>query len=109
MTRSETNILKVLAMKPIEPSPIARPRPISTDAARSVRNAPPAPGSAAPPQAEPGVIARAPSAGSTVPVDSERVTEIRTALREGTYPLVPARVADAMIAANFILIEGEKD
>ena len=42
-------------------------------------------------------------------MDSERVTEIRTALREGTYPLVPAKVADAMIAANFILIEGENN
>ena len=34
---------------------------------------------------------------------------IRHALREGTYPLVPTKLADAMIAANFILIEGTRD
>lgn len=96
-------------MKPIETNPIVRSRPVGTDAARATRNAPATPGSAAPPQAEPGVIAKAVSAGSAAPVDSERVTQIRTALREGTYPLVPAKVADAMIAANFILIEGEKN
>ena len=35
------------------------------------------------------------------PVDSDRVAEIRSALREGTYPLVPAKIADAMIAAQY--------
>lgn len=35
------------------------------------------------------------------PVDTDRVAEIRNALREGTYPLVPAKIADAMIAAQF--------
>lgn len=34
------------------------------------------------------------------PVDSDRIAEIRNALREGTYPLVPAKIADAMIAAQ---------
>jgi len=34
------------------------------------------------------------------PVDSDRVAEIRDALRDGTYPLVPTRIADAMIAAR---------
>lgn len=34
------------------------------------------------------------------PVDSDRVAEIRNALREGSYPLVPAKIADAMIAAQ---------
>lgn len=34
------------------------------------------------------------------PVDADRVSEIREALRDGTYPLVPARIADAMIAAR---------
>lgn len=98
-------------MTPIETTPIARSRPVGTDAVRSVRNAPAAPGSAAPPLAEPGVLAEAPAttAGIAPPVDSERVTQIRTALREGTYPLVPAKVADAMIAASYILLDGQKD
>ncbi|MEP1422169.1 MAG: flagellar biosynthesis anti-sigma factor FlgM [Erythrobacter sp.] len=34
------------------------------------------------------------------PVDTDRVAQIRDALREGSYPLVPAKIADAMIAAQ---------
>ncbi|MGY6551088.1 MAG: flagellar biosynthesis anti-sigma factor FlgM [Erythrobacter sp.] len=34
------------------------------------------------------------------PVDAERVEKIRSALRDGTYPLVPTKIADAMIAAQ---------
>lgn len=44
---------------------------------------------------------------SEAPVDTNRVTEIRTALREGRYPLVPVKIADAMIAAKFMLVEKE--
>lgn len=39
--------------------------------------------------------------GDGPPVDSDRVAEIRDALREGSYPLVPAKIADAMIAAQY--------
>ena len=35
------------------------------------------------------------------PVDNDRVAEIRSALRDGTYPLVPTKIADAMIAAQY--------
>lgn len=41
------------------------------------------------------------------PVDAERVTEIRRAIERGTYPIVPARVADAMIAAGLLLRHGQ--
>jgi len=34
------------------------------------------------------------------PVDADRVAQIRDALRDGSYPLVPAKIADAMIAAQ---------
>ncbi|HEU4968697.1 flagellar biosynthesis anti-sigma factor FlgM [Sphingomonas sp.] len=34
------------------------------------------------------------------PVDAERVQQIRRALEEGRYPLVPAKIADRMIAAQ---------
>lgn len=40
---------------------------------------------------------------SAPPVDRERVAEIRKALEEGRYPLVPTRIADAMIAAQVSL------
>lgn len=41
------------------------------------------------------------------PVDAERVAEIRKAIEQGTYPIVPARVADAMIAAGMLLRSGK--
>lgn len=41
------------------------------------------------------------------PVDAERVAEIRKAIEQGTYPLVPHRIADAMIAAGFMLRTGK--
>jgi negative regulator of flagellin synthesis FlgM len=37
------------------------------------------------------------------PVDSERVQMIRKAVETGKYPLVPAKIADAMIAAGVLL------
>jgi negative regulator of flagellin synthesis FlgM len=37
------------------------------------------------------------------PVDSERVAEIRAALQDGSYPIVPTEIADAMIAARYML------
>lgn len=42
------------------------------------------------------------ASASGVPVDSERVRQIRDALREGTYPLNPTKIADAMIAARLL-------
>ena len=36
----------------------------------------------------------------TPPFEPERVEKIRSALRDGTYPLVPTKIADAMIAAQ---------
>ena len=41
------------------------------------------------------------------PVDTDRVHEIRRAIEQGTYPIVPARVADAMIAAGLLLRSGK--
>lgn len=41
------------------------------------------------------------------PVDSERVAQIRRAIESGDYPLVPAKIADAMIAAEIFLRNGK--
>lgn len=41
------------------------------------------------------------------PVDAERVSQIRKAIEQGTYPLLPTRVADAMIAAGVLLRTGK--
>ncbi len=37
------------------------------------------------------------------PVDAERVSVIRKAIESGTYPLNPAKIADAVIAAGLLL------
>jgi negative regulator of flagellin synthesis FlgM len=41
------------------------------------------------------------------PVDTERVAVIRHAVETGNYPMIPARVADAMIAAGLLLRNGK--
>ena len=41
------------------------------------------------------------------PIDSERVALIRKAVESGNYPLVPTRIADAMIAAGMLLRDGQ--
>jgi negative regulator of flagellin synthesis FlgM len=65
------------------------------------RRAPAASGSGAA-SGKPGVALeiRAAIDPSTPPVDADRVAQIRKALKDGTYPLVPARIADAIIAAR---------
>jgi len=40
------------------------------------------------------------------PVDSERVIAIRKAIENGSYPVIPTRIADAMIAAGIMLRSG---
>jgi negative regulator of flagellin synthesis FlgM len=37
------------------------------------------------------------------PVNPERVALIRKAIEDGRYPIVPAKIADAMIAAGLFL------
>ncbi|MEQ5788052.1 flagellar biosynthesis anti-sigma factor FlgM [Erythrobacter sp. NFXS35] len=37
---------------------------------------------------------------ATPPIDAERVQQIRAALQDGSYPLVPTQIVDAMIAAQ---------
>ncbi len=48
-------------------------------------------------------VAASPVSAGQPPVDVERVAQIRKAVEEGTYPIVPAKVADAMIAAGILL------
>lgn len=41
------------------------------------------------------------------PVDADRVATIRKAIESGNYPIIPTRVADAMIAAGLLLRSGK--
>lgn len=42
-------------------------------------------------------------AGLAAPIDTDRVSEIEKAVAEGRYPIIPTKIADAMIAAGFLL------
>ena len=42
------------------------------------------------------------------PVDAERVELIRKAIETDSYPVVPARIADAIIAAGLLLRSGRE-
>lgn len=50
--------------------------------------------------AESGVRTMARELSSRPPVDHERVQQIRRAIEEGRFPIVPARIADRLIAAS---------
>lgn len=101
-------------MKPVEITPVTPARPIGVESARAVsdtaKNTAPV-AAPAPTAAQPAMVDRsdALSAGEKPPVANERVAEIRAAVKDGSYPLVPTTVADAMIAAGFMLIEGNKE
>jgi negative regulator of flagellin synthesis FlgM len=43
------------------------------------------------------------TAGTSAPVDADRVAEIRKAIEDSRYPVIPTRIADAMIAAGLLL------
>jgi negative regulator of flagellin synthesis FlgM len=40
---------------------------------------------------------------SSVPFDKDRVDAVREALKNDSYPLIPTKIADAMIASSFML------
>jgi len=41
------------------------------------------------------------------PVNADRVAEIRKAIERGNYPVLPMKVADAIIAAGLLLRSGK--
>ena len=50
--------------------------------------------------AETGAREAARAMAARPPVDQDRVQQIKKALQEGRYPLVPAKIADQLIAAQ---------
>ena len=48
------------------------------------------------------MVSSSTSAGSP-PVDSDRTSAIKAAIKNGTYPILPTKISDAMIAASLIL------
>jgi len=90
-------------MPPIE---VGSTRPVSAVEARPPRTT----GGAAPARAAKAdkssatvVRSEALDPGEMPPVDAERVSMIRRAIETDTYPMLPFKVADAMIAAGLLL------
>jgi negative regulator of flagellin synthesis FlgM len=57
--------------------------------------------------AAPAVEVETPLAGGQPPVDQARVNEIRKAIEADRYPVIPMRVADALIASGLLLRSGK--
>ncbi|MCW1404141.1 flagellar biosynthesis anti-sigma factor FlgM [Novosphingobium sp. MW5] len=85
-------------------SPVGGARPIAPLDARLLQRSGGPRAQAQPASADGSVVvaSEARDAGP-VPIDNDRVVEIRKAVETGTYPLVPAKVADAIIAAGMLL------
>lgn len=77
--------------RPATLEPVDRPAP----APQVSRDAPSA-------AAEPAIAAVAREMASAPPVDLERVAQIKRALEEGRFPIVPAEIADRLIAASMM-------
>lgn len=90
------------------PSEIGSILPVRPVRANPFAGSPGEPGERAPAKLpEPGVRIESAALSATPPVDVERLALIRAAIASGSYPLVPARIADAMIAAGLRLSLGE--
>ena len=57
----------------------------------------------APASAAPQVQTSLSVTAGEAPIDHTRVDEIRKAVQSGNYPLVPAEIGDAMVAAGLML------
>lgn len=70
-------------------TPIAAATPVAT----------PAPADT--PSAVPQLAALAKSLAASAPVDTDRVQQIKQALANGTFPILPATIADQMMAFRY--------
>ena len=82
--------------------PIPDPRPDLRTAATAVTATPAAPASPQPQaSAAPQIAALAKAMASSAPVDTDRVQEIKQAIANGTFPILPATIADQMMAMRY--------
>lgn len=83
------------AVSAVDAKKVPQAVPVGSDRAAAVANPNPA-----------VVRSRELEAGQP-PVDVERVQQIRKAIENGTYPMVPTKVSDAIIAAGLLLRSGK--
>ena len=87
-------------MPPIDLTPI-RATALDPRAPRPGAERRAAPAAGAP--ASPAVELSGASDPGAPPIDQSRVAEIRKAIEQGRYPVIPLRVADALIASGLLL------
>lgn len=94
-------------MPPIETGPtrpVGRIDPASLSLSSALRNPAGKPETEAKPASAKATVVRSDAIDpGEAPVDAERVSQIRKALERGTYPILPTKVADAIIAAGLLL------
>lgn len=73
---------------------------VDTRTARTANGGAKAEKTASPP---PGVVKSDALDPGQPPIDVERVALVRKAVETGNYPIIPAKVADAIIAAGLLL------
>ena len=83
----------------------AKPSTAVASAAAPTAASPPSSASASAPASAPAAAVQTSQAldPGKPPIDENRVSVIRNAIQKGTYPLLPTKVADAMIAAGLML------
>ncbi|MGV3511335.1 MAG: flagellar biosynthesis anti-sigma factor FlgM [Novosphingobium sp.] len=92
--------IEIGASRPVGPVQVSTPKSTPASSAAKVTSAAATVESGAATQIE---RSSALDAGQAAPVDAERVKVIRHAIETGTYPVVPTKIADAMIAAGMLL------
>ncbi len=86
--------VSAVAAKAVKDKPVTG-QPVANDTARSHASA------------NSAVVRSAALNPGPQPVDGERVAEIRRAIDQGRYPVLPTKIADAMIAAGLLLRSGK--
>ena len=97
-------------MPPIELGPTSShaPRAVGPVDARPVKGRAVANDTARSHAAEQSAVARSAALDPGIqPINYERVAQIRKAIEDGRYPVLPMKVSDAMIAAGFLLRSGK--
>ena len=94
--------LEVSAARPV--GPVAGPVFVAQSGASTAAPSPtPAGASQTGTAPAPAMVSTTALSAGSAPVDADRVSAIRKAIANGSYPLIPTKISDAMIAAGLTL------
>ena len=92
-------------MPPIELPPLRPTGPVDPRQSRPATERLPTPAKAE--TAAPTIEVDATLTAAEPPVDHGRVNDIRKAIEQGRYPVIPMRISDALIASGLLLRSGQ--